>query len=73
MASGHVRAEALGFTKSGRLVHFDGRETKPVSLKQSVEIVARFNIGLQQEVWDGETRHDAPWVKWLRMLAKAIR
>lgn len=73
MACGHVHAAALGFAKHGTLVHFDGRETRAVSLKQSVGIVAEMDLGQEWGIWDEQTRDYELWVKWLRKVAKAIR
>lgn len=64
--------QILGFTVSGRLAHSDGRSTRAVTLKRSVELLAKWEL---HGTW--ETEPDAGWdaearVKWLRMVAAAI-
>ncbi len=65
--------QMLGFTLSGQLAHSDGRSTRAVTLKRSVELLAKWEL---HGTW--ETEPDAGWdagarVKWLSLIAAAIR
>jgi hypothetical protein len=64
---GHVAREAIGFTQSGDLAHFDCRQTRRVTLKESVELYGRFKttaVGFRQ-------RHTWAFQKWLEIIALA--
>ncbi len=64
--------EAIGF-KDGRLVHWDGERTRPVTLKRALQLWIHMELtwdkcGVADGGWDQASR-----AKFLKMVVGAIR